>query len=69
MTKRPDKAVMSILRLPGVGTLKVSWNSYGNRYAPHVTIRFGPSRKIRAQIRAANKAEYLDWLQRNVMTS
>ena len=62
-TKAPDKATLQMLRLPGVGQLRIVWNSYSNRYAPHLLIRFTPNPKIREQVRAANKAEWQRWRQ------
>ena len=63
MTKKPDKATMRMLRLPGVGTIRIRWHGYGKRYAPKVVVSIGPARKVREQMRAANKEEWERWRQ------
>jgi hypothetical protein len=61
MSARPPKSVMSRLTVPGVGAIRIAWYEYGGRYAPAARVRFGPTKKVRDQIAAVNKKEFLAW--------
>ena len=61
MTANPPKSVMTRLTVPGVGAIRIGWYSYEDRDAAKVRMRFEPTKKVRDQLRRANKAEYENW--------
>jgi hypothetical protein len=63
MTENPPENLQTRLTIPGVGALRVGWYGYkDDKYPPRCIIRFGPTKKVRDQLRAHNKRKYEEWL-------
>ncbi|MBN1548336.1 MAG: hypothetical protein JW902_16925 [Syntrophaceae bacterium] len=52
---------MARLTIPGVGSLRIAWYEYGDRYSPQLKIRFNPTKDVKAQIARVNRIEYQKW--------